>query len=700
MVEDRATLRAEAPPAVRGYVVFDEASELFSFKRQDDGEELSEADAPAFGSFSDPVRHVSNFGQLRVTTNPAFPDAVQAQAAGFLEGYLTAERIFDYSYNMKAWLAGETNDTFKIGDWLFAQDKWARDQVAAAAAAAAGDPAAAPAPAPSPSYWPAVGLALAQSDGLLAGYSARLAEMTNAGAAVAEMTDGAAAAAAAGGGEGARGKGKGKGPTLERLTKWDFLVLNALGDMDDLMGVVFPDDKDGGETGDYDADVASGAGEGGALQAEGSRRRQQHTPNPERDSSFFFRPENPAERAARLSREAAERSDAAAGLRGARATPRRGPWEGLSPAQVRARIAKRGRCSALIKVTPNLDDLLLGHVTWWAYASMLRIYKHYDLRFTALTPGLPGDSPAGAGAGAGAGARGPNTRVSFSSYPGQITSADDWYLLGSGLVVTETSLDIYDHHRYNASYCSSASLLSWQRVVAANALATDGLSWAELAAAHNSGTYNNQYMVVDLNRFSPGQEMRPGLLTVMEIIPGMARTADATSDLAFGHWPSYNVPYFTEVYEATGYRRHADALAARGEAYAEAAAGLSYQLAPRAKIFRRDAAAASDLPSFRRLLRSNAFGRKPADPLAQASPWDALCGRGDLDPEDPDVYGCFDGKVTNYRRALALSADAINGPTTEDGQRPFAWADHPRFERLPRRGMLDVFDTQWEEQAP
>lgn len=28
-----------------------------------------------------------------------------------------AERIFDYAYNMKAWLASQTNDTFKVGDW-------------------------------------------------------------------------------------------------------------------------------------------------------------------------------------------------------------------------------------------------------------------------------------------------------------------------------------------------------------------------------------------------------------------------------------------------------------------------------------------------------------------------------------------------------------------------------------------------------
>ncbi len=71
---------------------------------------------------------------------------------------------------------------------------------------------------------------------------------------------------------------------------------------------------------------------------------------------------------------------------------------------------------------------------------------------------------------------------------GQISSADDWYLLGSGLVVTETSLDTFDHNRYNASYgCTTSSLLSWQRVLAANMLAADGPGWAAVAAAYNGG---------------------------------------------------------------------------------------------------------------------------------------------------------------------------------------------------------------------
>ena len=54
----------------------------------------------------------------------------------------------------------------------------------------------------------------------------------------------------------------------------------------------------------------------------------------------------------------------------------------------------------------------------------------------------------------------------------------------------------------------------------------------------------------------------------------------------------------------------------------------------------------TDVPGMKRVLRSNGW---PNDGLSTSSPWDAICARGDIDPDDPDAYGCFDGKVTNYK---------------------------------------------------
>ena len=56
---------------------------------------------------------------------------------------------------------------------------------------------------------------------------------------------------------------------------------------------------------------------------------------------------------------------------------------------------------------------------------MTRIYKLYDLPYAASASGgiIPG------------------RRIATSSYPGNLFSTDDWYTLGSGLAVTETTID-------------------------------------------------------------------------------------------------------------------------------------------------------------------------------------------------------------------------------------------------------------------
>ena len=56
------------------------------------------------------------------------------------------------------------------------------------------------------------------------------------------------------------------------------------------------------------------------------------------------------------------------------------------------------------------------------------------------------------------------------------------------------------------------------------------------------------------------------------------RSGDQTDILRAGYWSSYNVPFYENVFDALGY---STAVAAYGTEF-------SYQLCPRAKIFRRD----------------------------------------------------------------------------------------------------------------
>jgi hypothetical protein len=65
----------------------------------------------------------------------------------------------------------------------------------------------------------------------------------------------------------------------------------------------------------------------------------------------------------------------------------------------------------------------------------------------------------------------------------------------------------------------------------ANRLADSGKEWTEIFEENNSGTYNDQFMIIDYNKFRAGaspQNLSDNLLWVLEQMPGHIRSADVT----------------------------------------------------------------------------------------------------------------------------------------------------------------------------
>ncbi|KAE9412959.1 hypothetical protein Angca_008600, partial [Angiostrongylus cantonensis] len=139
-----------------------------------------------------------------------------------------------------------------------------------------------------------------------------------------------------------------------------------------------------------------------------------------------------------------------------------------------------GRCSGLIKVAPNNADLFVSQVTMSGYQNMLRVLKlykfGYELKF------FPGHT------------------TSMASYPGLLYSSDDFALMSSGLAVIETTISVFDVSLFNNTK-PVGQLPTWIRAIVANQMARDAREWCELYARYNSGTYNNQWVVVDYNKF-------------------------------------------------------------------------------------------------------------------------------------------------------------------------------------------------------
>jgi hypothetical protein len=92
------------------------------------------------------------------------------------------------------------------------------------------------------------------------------------------------------------------------------------------------------------------------------------------------------------------------------------------------------------------------------------------------------------------------------------------------MVVLETTNNIFNMSLYDLVV--PQSVLAWQRVRVANGLALNGNFWGAYVAYNNSGTYNNQYMVIDLKLFVPKALLQDGDCVFRPIIGSHHRTFD------------------------------------------------------------------------------------------------------------------------------------------------------------------------------
>jgi len=249
------------------------------------------------------------------------------------------------------------------------------------------------------------------------------------------------------------------------------------------------------------------------------------------------------------------------------------------------------------------------------------------------------------------------------------------------LVMLQTSLGLINTSLY--STVGPNALLAWQRVRTANFQATGGQQWCNTMGRYNSGTYENQYMVVDNKLFTPGAELVKDTLWVCEQIPTLVVSADLTDVLRFGYWASYNIPYFPEVYKMAGYVEAAKNNVA-----------VSWQLAPRARLFRRDANSVQNMDQLKALMRYNDYKQ---DPYERGDPTWAICSRGDFKAVNPDPGGCFDTKVTQYAWVASSISEAINGPTQSHNLPAFEWSQFPD---IYHAGLPPVYNFSFVQMQP
>lgn len=348
-------------------------------------------------------------------------------------------------------------------------------------------------------------------------------------------------------------------------------------------------------------------------------------------------------------------------------------YENMTAKEIDKKIELSLHCSSLIKLAPDFSDIYFGHNTWTTYTSMIRIFKEYRYEFSKI----PIKSKA----------------IAFSSHPGTLTSNDDYFLTSSNLAVMETTNPVFNTDLYDL--IKPQSLLYWHRMQVANLLSDNGEEWVRIFSEFNSGTYNNQNIVLNLNKIDTVKGIvNEGTLWIAEQIPGKIVSEDVTNILKYGYWPSYNVPYFKEIREISGVDKYI-------ELHPELRVSYDYNHCYRANIMRRDQGKITNYEEFKKFLRYNDYKN---DPFSFKNPKFSIASRNDLNTSQLNCTGAIDVKASSYKKVFneKISTSIIAGPTFGDYIPAFEWKTanclkDPRYKIV---GMPEKYDFEWEEYYP
>mmetsp|Transcript_80355 Transcript_80355/g.260328 ORF Transcript_80355/g.260328 Transcript_80355/m.260328 type:complete len:648 (-) Transcript_80355:83-2026(-) len=345
----------------------------------------------------------------------------------------------------------------------------------------------------------------------------------------------------------------------------------------------------------------------------------------------------------------------------------------------KARRPPAGHCTGLVRLTDDRSELYFGHTTWESFSEMTRVWKVYDFPLTGVAA----------------------KKISFSSYPGCVSSTDDYYLMDSGLAVTETTLSIPNQQHYPPT----AGVPDFIRIMAANRLATNGEAWVQSMAGSATGTYSSQWMVLNYQKFTPGSEPPDGTFFVLEQAPTANHYEDMTSWLRReGYWASFDRAFFDDVRATTGDSATEAQLRMN---HGSEAAIYSKGDTPRAQIVRRTVRDVASLGAMRAEMTRNHGTEEPVDQASLRLPRYTISARSDLrDREHSDPNGSPDGgvdaKVTSSCLFHSLVAEAISSPS-HTSLPPFRWTTSEGRELwpgYPHEGLPNAANFGWVKVDP
>lgn len=340
-----------------------------------------------------------------------------------------------------------------------------------------------------------------------------------------------------------------------------------------------------------------------------------------------------------------------------------------SRSKPKSKVTPGEHCSGLIRLLPDYSDVFFAHDSWSSYVELHGELKEYIIPIPEFK----------------------SHRITMSTRIGKLASFDDFYINDQGLFVLETTINNFNEELY--SKVVPQSLFTWIRAVHATWTTNNGKDWTETFIRYNSGTYNNQYLVVDSKKFVPKEKPTNDLLWIIEQYPGIYRNQDVTQYLVSdGFFPSFNTPWFEELYNLA----HFPEIVAQ---WGDDGNYWSYNTSARYYIFYRDVPRIKTFEDFKAFMRYNNWKR---DIYSNGDPGQQILARYDqrpgLSPHYPPKYfGGLDSKClmlseAKYGSRMQFHARASPAYDEKNGIPKFVFPDESI---LKHDGLPDVWDFDW-----
>ncbi|KAI4495679.1 hypothetical protein M0802_008514 [Mischocyttarus mexicanus] len=208
-------------------------------------------------------------------------------------------------------------------------------------------------------------------------------------------------------------------------------------------------------------------------------------------------------------------------------------------------IGEKGMIFLKALARENKEPLIaIGHNTAAPYAKMLRLLKRYKFNYHVL----PGSKNV---------AKIPTKSIIMSSYPGALSSHDEFYLMTSEnreLIVAGMPLSVPTRDPLDFASLEN-QVMSSIRVMTANRLATDSKSWSKFLTFQNDVNSMHQWITY---------EPRSSNVWLIEQLGTTTHVADYTKEFADSGVALFTgLPYFQEIKKAAGTINEDDLLTRR-----------------------------------------------------------------------------------------------------------------------------------------